>query len=103
MKAYLQFRDEVHRKGLNVTIRKGLRYLGDIEAQVDGLGDRPIRVLVMRYGDINPAVISMFHHNTELKGFSEFDEEMQDIYGSVEEDDIVSLILYHSDPEGRLI
>ena len=96
----LKFKTPVHRKGLNMTVRAGTKWIGRIEADVEGLGLRSIRCMAMRFDDISDTVIELFHHDNNCHDRLGLVSAMNLLYGKVEPSAIVTLVFYNDQPEG---
>ena len=82
-----------HKKGLNVSVRLGTKWLGKTYAIVDGLGIRSVRCMAMRFDDVEDAVLSMFHHSAGDR-LSILSDLMLWYKCKVDPHDIVTLVFY---------
>ena len=92
----LRFIDPTHREGLNMTVRRGIKWNLEDMAMVEGLGARYIETAVYKYKDIPYCFINKHHSGLDNRGLF---SAMLDAYDGFNKDEIVTVVMYNSEAE----
>lgn len=90
----LRFLNPVHNKGINMTVRKGNKWLGVTKADVEGLGERKIITFAIPFNEIRDYMLQ-FEHDPSCRKVSGLYNVMLEAYPGFEYTDHVTLVFYN--------
>lgn len=89
----LLFKNPVHNKKLNMTVRRGVQWNLEKYADVEGLGVRKITTQVMRFQDLRNFHLE-HEHDPVCRNVIDLYGEMTEIYSNFQAQEIVTLVYY---------
>lgn len=90
----LLFNEPVHKRGRNLTVRRGIKWALETEADVQGLGVVPISSKVMRFDDLSGADICVLEHDPKCRDLHGLWLAMLKAYPDFDKREMVTLVYY---------
>jgi len=92
----LLFNVPTHKSGINLTVRKGIKWSLENEADVQGLGIVPITTKVMNFDALTEADVCVLEHDPKCRNLTGLFLAMRRAYPDFDEREMVTLVYYES-------
>ena len=97
----LKFKNHVFKEGINITVRRGVKWANESKAQIEAEENQvtrpvPIRTYVMRFKDLNEIMIAN-EHDPKCRKVDGLLEVMKNVYPGFDPKEIVTIVEWDND------